>query len=248
MNNQATLQKMQQMRLYGMQNTFESLQKVSGYADYSPDQLVAHLVDAEWIDRENRKYMRLLKAAKFRYQAAIESMDYSPVRNLDKTQMLRLSDCSFITRGEHVIITGATGTGKTYITSALGHQACTKGYKVQYYNTAKLFSKLRMANADQSYLNETSKLEKQDLLILDDFGLQPIDAQNRLILLDIIEDRHIGKSTIITSQIPVSKWHDIIGDQTIADAILDRIVHQAHRIELKGESLRKNKKQETKTG
>jgi DNA replication protein DnaC len=241
MNNQATIEKMQLLRLPGIQAAYQALLQTVAGTDYTNDQFIGHLIEAEWLDRQNRKHKRLLKSAHFRYQAGIESIEYSHKRNLDKTLLHRLSDCSFINRGENIIITGATGTGKSYLASALGQEACLKGYKVLYCNTGKLFSKLRMAGADQSYLKEIAKMEKMDLLILDDFGLQPIDNQNRLILLDIIEDRHNRKSMIITSQIPVGKWHDVINEQTIADAILDRIVHTAHRIEVKGESMRKIK-------
>lgn len=241
MNIQATLEKMSTLRLYGMQSAYRSIVENPASSSYTNEQLLAHLIEAECLDRDNRKYRRLLKTAGFRYTAGMETIDYNPARNLDKNTLARLAGCDFIDRGENVIITGATGTGKSYLVSTLGHQACLKGYKVQYFNSAKLLTRLRMAHADQSYLKETTKIAKQDLLILDDFGLQPLDTPARLALLDIIEDRHIGKSTIITSQIPTGKWHDIIGEATIADAILDRIVHTAHKINLKGESLRKTK-------
>ncbi|MNT39645.1 transposase [compost metagenome] len=142
------------------------------------------------------------------------------------------------------MVTGSTGIGKSYIASAIGHQACILGYKVLYTNTPKLFAKLKMAKADGSYIKEMARIERQELLILDDFGIQPFDAQSRAALMEIIEDRHGKSSLIITSQLPVSKWHEVIGEKTIADAILDRIVHDAHRIELKGDSLRKKKKTE----
>ena len=234
-----TLEKMQQLRLYGMQTAYQGMLNNPASQDFTNDELLAHLIEAEWLDRDNRKYNRLLKSAGFRYTAGIETIDYSPSRKLNKNLIARLSDCSFIARNENIIITGATGTGKSYLASALGHTACLKGYKVLYFNTAKLLTKLHAAHADNSYLKETVKIEKHDLLILDDFGLQPLDIPKRLALLDIIEDRHIGKSTLITSQIPTDKWHDIIGETTIADAILDRVVHSAHKIMLEGESLRK---------
>ncbi len=242
MNNKATIEKMAQLRLYGMQAAYQNIVENPATTDYTNDEILSHLVEAEYLDRENRKYKRLLKSAGFRYTAGVETIDYSSSRNLNKNQIVRLCDCSYIQRSENIIVSGATGTGKSYLVSTLGHQACLSGYKVLYYNTAKLLTKLRMAHADQSYLKEIAKIEKQDLLILDDFGLQPLDTPGRLALLDIIEDRHIGKSTIIASQIPTSKWHDIIAETTIADAILDRIVHSAHKIEIKGDSMRKRKK------
>ena len=180
-----------------------------------------------------------MRLARFRYAASIEELNFTGNRGLDKTQVIRLADGSFIDKKENVLITGATGVGKSYLASALGHQACQLGYRTLYFNTQKLFSKLKMMKADGSYAREIAKVEKYDLLILDDFGLQQLDSTARLILLEIIEDRHGRKSTIISSQLPVAKWHDIIGDGTVADAILDRMVHTAHRLELKGESLRK---------
>ena len=155
--------------------------------------------------------------------------------------MMRFAECTYIGKQENILITGSTGIGKSHLATALGHQACTLGYKVYYANMSKLFSKLKMGKADGSYMREISKIERQDLLILDDFGLVPIDNQNRSALMEIIEDRHKKASLIITSQLPVNCWHEVIGEKTIADAILDRIVHDAHRIELKGESLRKTR-------
>jgi DNA replication protein DnaC len=205
----------------------------------SADELITLLVEAEWDDRLNRNIERRLRNAKFRYQSSIETIDFGADRNLDRNQMMRFAECTYIRKQENILITGSTGIGKSHIATALGHQACTLGFKVYYANMAKLFSKLKMGKADGSYIREISRIERQDLLILDDFGLLPIDNQNRSALMEIIEDRHKKASMIITSQLPVNCWHEVIGEKTIADAILDRIVHDAHRIELKGESLRK---------
>jgi len=169
----------------------------------------------------------------------VEQIDFEVDRNLDKNLLNRFAECSFIDKNENILITGPTGIGKSYIASALGNQACMLGYKVFYASTAKLFALLKMAKADGSYIRETARIEKQDLLILDDFGMQPLDTSSRATLMEIMEDRHGKHSTIITSQLPVRQWHDVIGEKTIADAVLDRIVHNAHRIELAGESLRK---------
>ncbi len=213
-----------------------------GSIDYTNDELVAYLMQCEWDDRHNRKIERLTKAAKFRYKAVVEDIDYDDNRNINKNQLKRFSECDFIKNNESILVTGSTGVGKSYLASALGYQACSLGYKVMYFNTHKLFTKLKTSKADGSYMKEISKLEKQDLLILDDFGLRALDNVNRHFFMEIIEDRHGKKATIIASQLPVEAWHQIIGEQTIADAILDRIVHSAHRINLKGESMRKKLK------
>lgn len=237
--NQTTLEKMHSMHLHGMHRLFKTLTEGTQRYELTPDELVAALVDTEWDDRHNRSIERGLKNARFRYKASIEALSFDVDRNVDKTTILRLAECSFITKHENVLITGSTGIGKSYLASALGHQACALGLRVSYHNTAKLFARLKMAKADGSYLKEVAKLEKQHLLILDDFGLQPFDVQSRAALMEIIEDRHGKSSTIITSQIPIGAWHDVIGEKTVADAILDRLIYNAHRLELRGESLRK---------
>lgn len=169
----------------------------------------------------------------------MEEVTFSQERNLDKGLFLRLAGCDYLEKKENILLTGATGVGKSHLASVLGNQACIRGYKTVYYNVGKLFGLLKMKRSDGSYMREIERLERQDLLILDDFGLTQLDTQNRFDLLEIIEDRHGKKSTIITSQLPISTWHDVIADSTIADAILDRVVHSAYRIELKGGSLRK---------
>lgn len=191
------------------------------------------------LTRQNRSIEQKVKNARFRYKAALENLSYSINRNIDKNQIMRFTECSFIDKFENILITGSTGIGKSYIASAIGHHACSRGYKVIYYSAPKLFAKLKMTKADGSYIKEIAKIERHQLLILDDFGITPLDVQNRAALMEIIEDRHGKSSCIITSQVPVSKWHEVIGEKTVADAILDRIVHQAHRLELKGESMRK---------
>jgi len=237
--NETTLDKMRKMNLFGMYRAFKTSLESGKTESYTQDEMISNLIDSEWDDRKNRGIERLLKNARFRYKASVEELQYDGDRNIDKNQLMRFADCSFIDKNENILITGSTGIGKSYIGSAFGHQACCLGYKVVYHSTAKLISKLKIAKADGSYIKEMAKIEKQNLLILDDFGLQPFDAPGRAMLMEIIEDWHGKGSLILTSQLPVSKWYDVIGDKTMADAIMDRIIHQAHRIELKGESMRK---------
>ena len=239
---QDTLEKMRKMKLYGMSRSFGHATESGSLASLTPDELIALLVENEWDDRQNRRMERSLRGAKFRYKATVEELDFRPGRELDKNQLLRLADGGYISKGENILVTGSTGTGKSYLACALGNQACSNGRKVLYANTTRLLTQLKMAKADGSAIKEMLKIEKLDLLILDDFGIQPLDVQSRMLLMEIIEDRHGKKSTIITSHLPVSAWYEIIGDQTLADAILDRIVHDAHRIELQGESLRRKRK------
>lgn len=239
--NANTLDKMRKLKFYGMFRAFKTSMETDELSKYTTDELIAYLVESEWEDRQNRSTERRLTGAHFRYKASVEEMYYHADRNLDRNYVGRLAECTFISRQENLLITGSTGIGKSYIASAIGHQACMMGYRVFYASTPKLFAKLKMAKADGSYVKELLRIERQHLLILDDFGIQPFDAQNRATLMEIIEDRHGKASMIITSQLPVAKWYEVIGEKTIADAILDRIIHDAHRLELKGESLRKKK-------
>jgi DNA replication protein DnaC len=239
--NTNTLEKMSTMKLTGMARAFRSTLEKGGVQDLTADEMISQLVEAEWDERYNRKLERSVQRAHFRYKASIEQISYDHERTLDKNQVMRLADCNFIKRKENVIITGSTGIGKSYLASALGHQACSLGYKIMYLHSTKLFAKMKMAKADGSYLKELVKIEKQDLILIDDFGIQPLDSASRTVLMEIIEDRHGKASTMFTSQVPVNMWHEVIGEQTIADAILDRIVHDAHRVEMNGESMRKKK-------
>ena len=241
MNNQNTIEKMKQMRLGGMAEMHYTNTTNNINLEYTIDQYVAMLVDQEWENRQNRKIKNLIKNAKFRYPATIQDIDYSANRQLDKNTFERLALLDFVRNHENVIITGATGTGKSYLAQALGTQSCMMLFKTLYYNTARLMDHLKLARLEGSYTKHLMKIEKAELLILDDFGLSAFDNQSRQNLMDIIECKYDNSSIIIGSQIPISGWHDIIGEGTIADAILDRIVHSSHRIQLKGESLRKNK-------
>jgi len=230
---------MKQMKLHGMAAAFRTSLENGDQVQMTADELVSFLIEAEWDDRNNRRIERRIRTARFRYKANVEQIDFKIDRNLDKNMLNRFAECTYIDKNENILITGSTGIGKSYIASALGNQACMLGYKVYYASSSKLFSMLKMAKADGSYIREIARIEKMDLLILDDFGMQPLDNHNRSALIEIIEDRHGKRSTIITAQLPVLQWHDVIGENTIADAVLDRIVHNAHRIEMVGESLRR---------
>lgn len=226
--NTDTLDKMRRMRLLGMHRAFKTSLEASTAESLTADELIATLIDSEWDDRHNRQIERTLR----RVPASVtrpppKQLEYSAERGLDKNAVHRLADGEFIKARENVLITGPTGTGKSFLASAIGNQACLQGYKVLYANTIRLLAQLKMAKADGSSIKELVKIEKQDLLILDDFGIQPFDASSRASLLEIIEDRHGKRSTIITSQLPVKQWYDVIGEKTVADAVLDRLVHNA---------------------
>jgi len=237
MNN--TLQTMRALRLTGMADRYEAIYGLAPHQRPQTDILIAQLLEAEDLYRNHRRSTLAVKNAKFRYQANIQDINFTQNRNLNKETITALSDCAFIDRGENIIITGSTGCGKSFLASALGHQACILGKKVAYFSLPKLLSKLKSDKIDGAFRKEIERIETKQLLILDDWGLSPLDSQAKLALLQIIEDRHNRYATIITSQLPVAAWHQYIDDSTIADAILDRIIHQAHRVELEGESLRK---------
>lgn len=239
--NDQTIDKMKTMKLHGMVRAFRTSLESGTAESCTADELLSVLIDSEWDERYNRKLDRTVKNARFRYRASVEQINFDDNRLQNKNQVLRLADCGFIDKKENVLITGSTGVGKSYIASAIGHQACSLGYKVLYDHSSKLFARLKSGKADGTYLKDITRIEKQDLLIIDDFGIQPLDQQSRSILMEIIEDRHGKKSTLFTSQIPINQWHEVIGEQTIADAILDRIVHDSQRLELTGESMRKKR-------
>jgi DNA replication protein DnaC len=245
MNHQNTLETMRNLRFNGMADCYQAILSMPIHQHPDPDILLAQLIEAEHLYRSHRKTETAIKTAKFRYQASINDVLCGAERNLSKETLSFLADCAFIDRSENLIITGATGCGKSFLASAIGHQACTLGKRVAYFSLPKLLAKLKNDKLDGAFRKEVDKIEKKSLLILDDWGLTPLDTHARLALLQIIEDRHGRQATIITSQLPVSAWHQYINDNTIADAILDRIIHQAHRIDLTGESLRKSKKIKT---
>ena len=242
MNIQATLEKLSGLRLAGMGKSYRALLETRHPQSLTADELIAHLVDAEWDYRQERKTVRLMKTASFRTRATFPEVDFAAGRSLDKNELLRLSDCSWVTKERTIIISGPTGSGKSFLAQALGTQACFLGHKTLYFNCSKLFPLLMIKRAEGGYLRQISRIARTAVLILDDFGLLALDTDSRLSLLEILEDRYDRADTIISTQIPVSKWFDSIGDPTLADAICDRIVPQAMRINLTGKSMRAIKK------
>ena len=230
--------KLSQLRLKGMLRTWEAMAETRRIQELSFSDGMEMLLQAEEDERRNSRFERLLKNAKFRYQASFEELNYDPVRELDKSLMTELATCQYIANGQSLVVTGSTGCGKSWLISALGHQACFHGYNVTYFNTQKFMLRIKMARLDGTILRFFDKIAKTSLFILDDFGLTHLEQQQQFDLMEIIEDRHGKKSTIIASQLPIASWYDIIRDATIADGIIDRLVHTSYRIDLKGPSLR----------
>lgn len=241
MNNQNTIEKMKQMRLKGMAEAHYNNLQSANYQDHTIDQYLALLIDQEWEFRQERKINTLKTKANFKLQTSIRDIDYSHPRNLDRNLFERLVSLDFIEKNENIIITGPTGSGKSYLAQALGVHACHMLHKTVYFNTARLMDEISLAKLQGNYLAFLKKIQNIQLLILDDFGLTAINQEQRRALLDIVEHKYDKASIIITSQIPVKEWHGLIGEDTVADAILDRIVYSSHRIELDGESMRKKK-------
>lgn len=240
MLNEPTTEKLQTLRLNAMLAAWQEQGRQSESAQLGFDERFALLVEAEWLHRENQRLARNLREAKLRLsQATLEDLDYSTRRELDRAQIRQLATCRWVNEHHSVLICGATGTGKTFVACALAHQACRHGYRVLYRRTSRLFDELTLARADGTYARLLSRLARTDVLVIDDFALAPLEPQQRQDLLEILEDRHGIRSTIVASQLPAQKWHAYIDDPTLADAICDRLLHNAHRLVLKGPSRRK---------
>lgn len=237
-----TLGKLRELKLYGMLAAIEQQAERPEFHELSFDERLGFLVDREVLDRGNRRVTDLLRKARLRQSACVENIDYQQPRGLEKSRMAALINCDFIRHHQNLLITGPTGCGKSWLACAIGQQACRQGLSVRYIRVAKLLEELRISHADGTYIKLLAQLAKHELLILDDFGLDSLSRQDQLDLLEIIEDRHQMKSTLITSQLGIKHWHDYIGEPTIADAIIDRLINRAHQIQLKGDSMRKEKK------
>lgn len=229
-----------QLKLGGMATALQGqLEQPGTYEGLSFEQRLQFLLEQEVNERTHRKQQRLIRAARFKLQAVASDIDYQHPRGLQKSQMATLLQGDWITKGQNLLITGPCGSGKTWLSCAIGHQACIKGYTVRYYRLSRLLLELTQAKADGSYSKFLMALNKIQWLILDDWGLEPLKASHRNDLLEIMDDRHGTLSTTLISQLPTDQWYHSIGDNTLADAILDRLMHHSHRLVLKGESMRK---------
>lgn len=240
MINAPTLEKLTALRLQAMAGAWQDQQQRAEFSALAFDERFGLLVDAQWLAGENRRLHRFLQDARLRLShATLEAVEYRPQRPLDRALIRQLATCAWIAHHQNVVLTGPTGVGKTFLACALAHQACRSRFRVLYKRVPRLLDELTLAHADGTYSRLLARLARTDLVILDDWGLAPLRDQDRRDLLEIVEDRYAQRSTLITSQLPVDQWHDHLGEATLADAILDRLLHQAHRIDLQGPSWRK---------
>jgi DNA replication protein DnaC len=245
--NEPTIEKLKALKLYALAVAWQEQQKNTEMQNVAFDERLGLLVEAEVLHRENKRLDRLLRAAKLKIgKACIEDIDYSPRREIEKPVIRQLATCRWVEEHQNVLITGATGTGKTYLACALAQQACRKGFHAIYRRATRLRDELTLAHADGTYAQLLTRFARADVLVIDDWGLMPIIEGDRRHFLEVFEDRYGTRSTIITSQIAATKWHDYLGDPTMADAICDRVLHNAHRIALKGPSRRKEESAVTK--
>ena len=239
MLNQQTREQLRTLKLTGMLDALEQQLAQPQTHDLSFDERLALLVEQEVLHRENRRLTRLLKAAKLRVPACVEDIDYRHPRGLEKSRMAALASLDWVRQSLNLCLTGPTGCGKTWLACALGNQACRRGLSVRYLRLPNLFEQLRIAHGDGSYVRLMGQLLKTELLILDDWGIQKLTTAQRNDLMEVIEERHGRRATLIASQLPVEHWHEYLGEATLADAILDRLLHGSHRLNLTGESMRK---------
>lgn len=244
MLNEPTLEKLTELKLHALARAWQEQQQTPDLGELAFDERFALLVDAEWLDRRNKRLARHLREAKLRLgQACIEDIDYPPTRKLDKKTIRELATCRWVEEHHNVLITGKTGVGKSFVACALAQQACRRGYRALYRRASRLFDELTLARADGSYPKLLARFARIDVLVIDDWGLVSVGEAERRDLLEIVEDRHGTRSTVLTSQLAVADWHDHVGDPTVADAICDRLLHNAHRIVLQGPSRRRTKGQ-----
>ncbi len=239
MLNHPTVERLRGLGLAAMADAFTELQNTPEAADLSREDWLGLLVDREATSRDNKRLSRRLRDAKLRQAAVVEDTDFRTPRGLDRALFLKLAGCGWIREHAHVVIGGPTGVGKSWLACALGHKACREGYSVLYKRAPRLFADLATARGEGRLPRMLAAIERTRLLIIDDWGPEPLTAEQRRDLLEIVDDRYDKGSLLITSQVPVGRWHEVIGDMTLGDAILDRVVHRAHRLELKGASMRK---------
>ena len=234
-----TLDKLKMLKFGGMSHALEEQMQCPDMSQLSFEERLGLLIDREITERDNRRLTNRLRQARLKQQACLEDIDYQATRGLDKALLLKLSDCQWVKKSLNILITGPTGVGKSWIACALAQKACREGYTAWYQRLPRLLQELPLAKGDGSYAKLMARLAKTDVLVLDDWGLSKLTAEQRRDLLEILEDRHGSRATVITSQLPLDQWHGIIGDATLADAIMDRLVHNAYKINLRGESMRK---------